>query len=227
MSTSPLTLAAIVCALLSAVILVTFLVKKPPLDRVTKLWLLFGLGIFPIGAAAAANIEGYQTTQKRKFCGSCHVMVPHATDSENLASAGLAARHARNDEFGGHNCYACHADYGMYGTVLTKIGGLRHVYLYYTEYKSMPLDEAREKIHLVKPYPNQNCMHCHSTNLQGWMKTPDHRASFEDLRADRISCASPGCHGYAHPVTKKDGALVPAQFRGDAGAAAQDAGGDR
>jgi cytochrome c-type protein NapC len=105
----------------------------------------------------------------------------------------------------------------MYGTLLTKLGGMRHVWLYYTEFRTMPLDEARQKIHLVKPYPNDNCMQCHSTALQGWAKTPDHRSSLEDVRTGRVSCASAGCHGYAHPNTKSDAGAVPAQLRGDAG----------
>jgi nitrate/TMAO reductase-like tetraheme cytochrome c subunit len=199
---SPLTIVAVACAGSAALILIWFLVRRPTLDRAKKLWLLLGLGVFPIGAAGSANIEGYQATQKRQFCGSCHVMIPHASDSENKASQGLAARHARNDQFGDQNCYACHADYGMYGTVLTKMGGMRHVWLYYTEFKDQTLEEARKNIHLVKPYPNQNCMHCHSTQNELFNKVPDHKSSLEDVRAGRVSCASAGCHGYAHPTTK-------------------------
>jgi cytochrome c-type protein NapC len=214
---APLKIAAVICAALAGVILLWFLIRRPALDRRTKLWLLLGLGVFPVGAAGSANVEGYHATQKREFCGSCHVMKPHQGDSENPESAGLASRHARNPFFGKENCYVCHADYGMYGTILTKLGGMRHVWLYYTEFRTMPLDEARERIHLVKPYSNENCMQCHSTALQGWGKTPDHRSSLEDVRSGRVSCASAGCHGYAHPITKDDAGAVPAQLRGDGG----------
>jgi nitrate/TMAO reductase-like tetraheme cytochrome c subunit len=176
------------------------------------MWLLFGLGVFPIGAAGAANIQGYEATQKRHFCGSCHVMTPYSDDSANKASLGLASRHARNDAFGSQNCYSCHADYGMYGTVLTKMGGMRHVWLYYTEFHGMSLEEAREKIHLVKPYPNASCMHCHSTEAQGWLRVDEHRASLQDVRAQRMSCASPGCHGFAHPFSKADAGALPAEL---------------
>jgi len=209
---SPFTLVAIACAGLACTILTWFLVRRPPLDRNVKVWLLFGLGVFPLGAAAAANVQGYEATRKRVFCGSCHVMTPYTDDSANKASTGLASRHARNDYFGGENCYSCHADYGMYGTVLTKAGGMRHVWLYYTEYHDMSLEEARVKIHLVKPYPNANCMHCHSTELQGWQRVPEHRASVQDVRAQRISCASPGCHGFGHPFSKPNGGVVPAEL---------------
>jgi nitrate/TMAO reductase-like tetraheme cytochrome c subunit len=216
---SPLTLVAVALATIAAMILVWFLVRRPPLDRTTKMTMLLGLGVFPIGAAATTNIEGYKATQKREFCGSCHVMGPHKQDAENPASAGLASRHARNPFFGSENCYVCHADYGMFGTVLTKMGGMRHVWLYYTEFHSMPLEEAKTKVHLVKPFPNSNCMQCHSTKLQGWRGAPEHRASMEDAVAGRVSCASPGCHGYAHPITKPDDGKIPAQLTfPDAGA---------
>lgn len=215
MEHSPFTLAAFACAGLSCTILTWFVLRRPPLDRAAKIWLLFGLGVLPLGAAGAANVQGYVATQQRQFCGSCHVMTPYSDDSANRASLGLASRHGRNDFFGAQNCYSCHADYGMYGTILTKMGGMRHVWLYYTEFHGMTLEEAREKIHIVKPYPNANCMHCHSTELQGWLGVAEHRASVEDVRAQRISCASPGCHGFAHPFSKgpADAAFVPAQLQ--------------
>jgi nitrate/TMAO reductase-like tetraheme cytochrome c subunit len=198
----PLTLITLVCAGFAAIILITFLIRRPPLVGATKVWLLLGLGVFPLGAAAAGNIEGFQATKQRQFCGSCHVMVPHASDSDDTNSGTLASRHARNALFGGENCYVCHADYGMFGTVLTKLGGLRHVYEYVTHYRDIPLEEAKKTIQLYKPYPNQNCMQCHSTRLELWQRTPDHKSALTEVRENRISCASAGCHGFAHPFTK-------------------------
>jgi cytochrome c-type protein NapC len=203
-ATHPLVLITLICAGLAAIILIGFLVMRPPLVGTTKLWLLLGIGVFPIGAAAAGNIEGYQATKTRRFCGSCHVMVPHASDSEDLSSGSLASRHARNASFGSENCYVCHADYGMFGTILTKLGGLKHVYMYVTQFHDVSLEEARKTIHLYKPYPNENCMQCHSTRLDLWQRTPDHKAALDEVRANRVSCASAGCHGFAHPMTKSD-----------------------
>lgn len=193
---------ALLCAAGALVILLGFLFRRPQLDHAVKIWLLLGLGVLPIGAAAAGNIEGFETTEKRTFCGSCHVMSRHAADSENPLSNSLAARHARNKLFGEDNCYMCHANYGMYGTVLTKIGGMRHIWLYYTQYKDVPLDDALKTIHLREPYPNETCMECHSTDNAIWLRVKDHVASLDEVRAGRISCASGGCHGYAHPFDK-------------------------
>jgi nitrate/TMAO reductase-like tetraheme cytochrome c subunit len=198
-SPSLLSVTSLTCAFVAGAILVIYLVLRPPLTGHTKVWLLLGLGIFPIGAAASGNIQGYQTTEKRTFCASCHVMSPQASDSDDPHGTSLSSRHGRNSLFGADNCYVCHADYGMYGTVLTKVGGMKHVWMYYTKYVSVSAEEAKKTIHLYKPYPNNNCMQCHSTTLGLWNAVPDHTAALDDVRADRLSCASVGCHGYAHP----------------------------
>ncbi len=193
---------AVGSALAAAVILLVHVVRPRPIDNARKLWLLLGLGVFPIVTAGSANIAGFQATQSREFCGSCHVMEPHRDDSNDKNSKTLAAIHAKNEHFGHDNCYTCHKDYGMYGYVLTKMGGMRHVYLYITKYHSMPIEEANHDIRIVKPLPNENCMSCHSTNAPHWSAVGDHASSVSDVRSGKLSCASAGCHGYAHPMTK-------------------------
>lgn len=200
LTSSPLAVLECASAALSAIILVGYLVVRPPLGRAIKLWLLLGLGVFPIGAAFAGNVQGFEATKDRVFCGSCHVMALHQADSDDRASGSLASRHARNAMFGYENCYMCHADYGMFGTILTKAGGMRHVWLYLTEYRQTSIEEAKKTIHLREPSKmNGNCMQCHSTEDTLWLKVPDHRASLDDTRAGRLGCASAGCHGLAHP----------------------------
>ena len=139
---APLAIVALVCAGLSAVILVAYMAFRPPLVRATKLWLLLGLGVLPIGVAFAGNYQGFEASKQRKFCGGCHVMALHEADVADDRSSTLAARHSRNALFGRESCYVCHADYGMFGTVVTKAGGLRHVWLYVTNYRKMPIEEA-------------------------------------------------------------------------------------
>ncbi len=210
LTAQPLAVLELACAGLAATILVAYLVFRPPLVRTTKLFLLLGLGVFPIGAAFAGNVQGFEVTKERAFCGSCHVMALHQADSDDHASGSLASRHARNAMFGSENCYVCHADYGMFGTIVTKAGGMRHVWLYLTEYRNTALDEAKKTIHLREPAKmNGNCMQCHSTQDPLWLKVPDHRASVEDTRAGRLSCASAGCHGLAHPFFRAPGEEKP------------------
>jgi hypothetical protein len=204
---SPLSAIELACAALSATILVGYLVFRPPLVRTIKIWLLLGLGVFPIGAAFAGNVQGFEATKERAFCGSCHTMALHRADSDDLASGSLASRHARNAMFGSENCYSCHANYGMFGTIVTKAGGLRHVWLYLTEYRNKSLEEDKTAIHLRDPAAmNGNCMECHSTRDPLWLKVPDHHATVDDTRAGRLECASAGCHGLAHPFFQAPGA---------------------
>src|SRR5262245_34253056 len=119
-----LTWVAIASGALAAIILVTYLVRRPHLGRGTKLWLFFGLGPLPIASALTGNLANLEVSKERKFCGSCHVMTPYIEDAQNPASQSLAAIHSRNAWFGDQSCYVCHADYGMFGTAATKIGGL-------------------------------------------------------------------------------------------------------
>jgi len=200
---SPLGVVALGCALLAAAILLWFLIRRPLLGGGTKIMLLLGLGVFPLGTAATGNITGYHATKLRSFCGSCHVMQPWTRDSDDPTSATLASRHARSPMFGDENCYTCHADYGRLGTITTKIGGMRHVYEYTIGgYGDLTEDEAVAAIHIRKPFPNSNCMQCHSTTANGWLALPDHAAVVDELRADHVSCMGSGCHGPAHPFSQ-------------------------
>lgn len=194
---------SLLAAAAAAAILLTFLVRRPALDLTMKLWLLVGIGALPTLAAVTSTVSGMEATTHREFCGSCHVMTGHYADSSNALSQSLAARHSRNPFFGDRACYVCHADYGMYGYPVTKAGGLRHVYLYYFGgYRQMSLSQAEREIHLVKQYDNLNCRQCHTSTAQDWRRVPDHESLRAELESNRVSCASAGCHGFAHPFTK-------------------------
>lgn len=196
---------ALAAAALSAIIIVVFLVKRPVLDLRVKLWLLVGLGALPAMTGATSTASGMVEMTQRSFCGSCHVMGAHYEDASDPKSQSLAARHSRNPFFGDHSCYTCHADYGMFGYIMTKRAGMGHVYQYYLRgYRQMSLAEAEQKIHLNKPYDNTNCRQCHTTTLAFWRRVPDHESLKAQLDSNQVSCASAGCHGYAHPFTKHD-----------------------
>jgi cytochrome c-type protein NapC len=200
---NPFVAAALACAAVAAVLALWFLLFRPRLDRATKLVLLAAIGVLPLATATTGNVAGFEATKARRFCASCHVMTPYGNDSADPRSTTLASRHARNALFGDDNCYACHADYGMYGTVITKLGGLRHVYEYVLHYRTMPLDEARRTIHIRKPFQNATCMHCHSTDGPSWNAIHEHASLLERVRTGEVSCASAGCHGPAHPFSKE------------------------
>ncbi len=201
-SSNPIFAVALACAGGSALLVIWFLVRRPLLTHATKLVLLMAIGILPIATATTGNVAGFEATKTREFCGSCHVMTPYSDDSNDVHSTTLASRHARNKLFGDENCYGCHANYGMYGTVLTKLGGLRHVYLYVLDYRNTSLADARKSIHIRTPFQNSTCMHCHSTEAPIWNAVKEHASLLPRLRDGSISCASSGCHGPAHPFSK-------------------------
>ncbi len=190
------------CGLAAAAILLWYLIFRPKLSPMVKIALFFGLGVFPTGLGLSGNVVDFEHTATRDFCGGCHVMEPWTDDAANPQSTTLAAMHSRNPHFGDNSCYTCHANYGMFGTVLTKMGGMRHVWMYYTEYHAYSIEEAVPKIHIRDPFPNSTCMQCHSTTLPGFLDIDDHGAALDRMRNGSLSCASAGCHGPAHPFSK-------------------------
>lgn len=194
-----LKLAALAAAAVSVAIIVWYLIRRPPLGRLTKALLFLGLGVMPLGVALTGNISGYEYTLKRPFCGSCHVMGAYVRDAEDPSSKSLAAIHSRNNRFGGESCYTCHADYQMFGAVTTKLNGLRHLYYYITEYASTgPDGEGGPTIHLYKSYSNKTCMTCHSTGAPRWSGVAEHQAMLDDIRKNEMSCIM--CHTEVHPT---------------------------
>ena len=94
----PLAWACLASAAVAAALLLYYLIRRPALSTGVKLLLLMGLGIFPILAAGAGNVVGFEASTERHFCGGCHVMGPYQRDSEDPRSTSLASMHARNDE---------------------------------------------------------------------------------------------------------------------------------
>ncbi|MBX7100213.1 MAG: NapC/NirT family cytochrome c [Myxococcaceae bacterium] len=201
---TPMGALALVTAAISAVLLLHQLVVRPALTLSTRLKLLLGLAVFPFVTAVASTAHGMHRTTERDFCGSCHVMTTHLGDLEDPKSASLASRHGRNPMFGGTACYTCHADYSMLGYPLTKLTGMSHVFNYYLGgYKNWSLERFHAEVRIAKPFPNSNCRQCHSAALASFQGVEEHRAIAEELTSERVSCASAGCHGVAHPFSKR------------------------
>ena len=129
-----LKLVTLLCAICSLVVMGWYLVRRPHLDRTTKVLLLLGLGLLPAVVSLSGNIATFEYTMSRPFCGSCHVMGPYLRDAEDPNSTSLAAAHSRNNKFGESSCYTCHSDYQMFGAITTKMNGMRHLYSYITEF---------------------------------------------------------------------------------------------
>ncbi len=200
-----LTYFAVAAAGGAALILVGYLIRRPKLDRATKLLLFAGLGPLPITAAMIGNVANFEGTKDRTFCARCHTMDLYADDAADPKSGTLAAIHSKNPMFGGQSCYICHADYGMFGMPLTKLGGMGHVWYYYTENWEAP-DHPPPV--MKKPYNHEACKQCHPPDRAN--QPLEHRVHLEAITKNEVGCTAAGCHGRPHPVNPKAALLAAA-----------------
>ena len=184
-------------------ILLFYLFRRPNLDQRWKALLFLGVGPLPITAAMIGNISNFEVTKERTFCASCHTMTLYAGDAADPKSGTLAALHSRNPMFGGQSCYICHADYGMFGMPLTKLGGMRHVWYYYTENWEAP---DHEPPRLLKPYSHEACKQCHPPDRA--RQPLEHQVHKDAMLKGDVGCTAAGCHGRPHPVNPKAAKLA-------------------
>ena len=137
-----------------------------------------------------------ERSKRTTFCLSCHVMEKygkslHVDDSEFIPAVHYQNNYVPRDEA----CYTCHTDYAMYGTIRSKVRGLRHIAVQY--FGTIP-----DTIRLYTPYQNRECLHCHE-GARKFLNVDAHRGEpnfFADVKAGRRSCLESGCHDVAHNV---------------------------
>jgi len=160
----------------------------------TRGWLFVSLGLVPVMVAFLSFAHGLEASATVSSCGSCHTMTPFVQDLQNVKSDTLAATHFKNRLIREDQCYTCHSDYGVGGTVKAKLAGLGHVLRYTTGRYETP-------IKLAQPYPNTRCLACHAES-QKFLNSPGHpKEAIHDLMAGATSCIE--CHGPAHPEQKR------------------------
>jgi nitrate/TMAO reductase-like tetraheme cytochrome c subunit len=152
-------------------------------------WVAFG-GLFaaPAVTIAMANYHLFEGTKDVESCARCHVMEPKVRDMADPHSLSLAARHYRNGWIAKQQCFTCHTDYGLYGTVKAKMDGFRHLVKYVT-------GTYEEPIRYPYRYNNQNCLACHKgTPL--FERVQSHHTIRDRLESSTVSCTN--CHGAPH-----------------------------
>src|SRR5215470_12679111 len=113
---------------------------------------LFALPVLCAGMGASSELAHATST---KFCLSCHIMKPYGQSLRVDDPTHLAAAHFQNHRVPPDEaCYTCHTNYAMFGGVKAKIGGLRHLYVYYLGKPPKAAD-----IKLYEPYNNRECLH--------------------------------------------------------------------
>lgn len=145
--------------------------------------------VVPFTVIAIGNYHVFEGSQEVSSCLSCHVMNPMAEDMRNPASTTLAARHYKNKWIAKRQCFTCHKDYGLNGTIKAKIDGFRHLVKYSLRIYDLP-------IRFRGRFNNQNCLQCHrgTTKFEG---IKSHHTLRERLENNKTNCTH--CHGFPHP----------------------------
>ena len=170
------------------------LLGREAVTPVVRGWLLVAVGLVPTMVAFLSFAHGLESSTTVAACGSCHVMSPYVSDLQNVKSDTLAATHFKNRYIQEHQCYTCHSDYGLSGTLKAKIDGLGHVWRYSTGTYILPLKIAR-------PYSNLRCLGCHGES-QKFLNAGGHpKEVIPNLMSGSTSCLD--CHAPAHPGTEK------------------------
>lgn len=156
--------------------------------------LLVAVGLVPMMVAFMTFSHGLEESATVSSCGSCHVMTPYVQDLRDIKSDTLAATHFKNRYILENQCYTCHSDYGLGGTIRAKLGGLGHVWYYTTGRYEMPLKIAH-------PYSNVRCLGCHGES-QKFLTSETKKPIMGDLMSGKTSCLE--CHAPAHPAQKKE-----------------------
>ena len=179
-----------VLVILAGMALCLALVRTAHLSPFYKRLAPFALLMVPLAVLALGNYHVFEGTQNVSSCLRCHVMLPIANDMMDPESMTLAARHYKNRWIATKQCYTCHKDYGLNGTIKAKMDGFRHLVKY-------TFRTYEEPIRFVGRFNNDNCLQCHRKTAK-FEGIKSHHTIRERLEANQIGCIR--CHGFPHPT---------------------------
>lgn len=155
------------------------------------------LFLLPVLTLAMVTENRIEHTKQTEFCLSCHTMEPYGKSLLVDDKSYIPAAHFQNARIPRDQaCYTCHTDYTLYGGVHAKLRGMVHVYKQYISHPSNP-------VHLYTPFNNRECLHCHE-GARSFEEQVVHTADpqlMADIKSNKMSCTSSGCHDTIHNVT--------------------------
>jgi len=192
---------AVFAVLLITLSLVCLVVARPAitLARGGKILAFLGLFIFPVVAGLLGFQSHVERSKETRFCLSCHIMEPYGKslyvdDKSYIPAAHFQNNHVPRDEA----CYTCHTDYTLYtGGFKAKLRGLHHVYAQY-------IGRPQQPVKLYQPFNNRECLHCH-LGARNFEEGATHAALMDDIKSNKMSCVSSGCHDMVHNAVQVDG----------------------
>ena len=127
--------------MLTIVLACIFLVRPSvTTGTMARFWLSSALCVLPALCIVAGMNTHVQRSEQTQFCISCHVMVPYGQSLYIDDAKYIPAQHFQNHRVPADMaCYACHADYTIYGPLNDKLQGMKRIYF---QYVSTPPDPA-------------------------------------------------------------------------------------
>jgi nitrate/TMAO reductase-like tetraheme cytochrome c subunit len=175
----------------SLLIIYTLTIRRQRLYEASSKWMLFtGICLLPMPVMFLSTAVGLEQSKNVEFCMSCHVMHPFVDDMKNPSSKTLAALHFKNRYIQREQCYRCHTDYGILGTMEAKKQGLGHIWMAGTGSYKLP-------IKMRKPYDFAICLDCHSDSAK-FNKEAAHDGVVKETLAGKGNCLD--CHDSPHPA---------------------------
>src|SRR5580698_10836503 len=133
----------IVILVLFSASLIGVLVARPgvTVTRGGKILAFLVLFFLPILCGAMGISSEMERSKTTAFCLSCHTMEAYGKSLYVDDPSHIPAAHYQNHRVPAEEaCYTCHTDYAMFGTIQAKLGGLRHLYIYYLGKPPQPED---------------------------------------------------------------------------------------
>jgi len=153
-----------------------------------RLLLFIGVCCVPFPAVLMSAAVGLEQSKAVAFCRSCHLMGAFVADMEDAGSRSLSALHFRNRYIQEEHCYSCHTDYGLFGTLEAKLGGMSHVW---SEFAGAGSGTVRPKTN----YRFTICLNCHGQSAK-FMQQKRHAGVVNKVLNGQSMCTE--CHNRSH-----------------------------
>jgi cytochrome c-type protein NapC len=183
--------------LVVSVVLIAIIAFRPAIthNREGKMLAFVAFLILPVVCMLWGASEHIDRSKQTAFCLSYHIMESHGKSLYVDDPSYLAAAHFQNHRIPVEEaCYTCHTDYALYGGVVAKLRGLRHICI---QYLGTPPSPANIKPY--NPYNNRECLYCHR-GARSFESNPIHMAILDSLKSNPMSCMTSGCHDTVHNV---------------------------
>ena len=193
--------AAVFAVLLITLVIVCLLVTRPGITaaRGGKILAFLGLFIFPVLTGTMGFESHVERSKRTQFCLSCHIMEPYGKSLFVDDKSYIPAVHFQNNRVPSDEaCYTCHTDYTLYtGGFKAKFRGLHHIYAQY-------IGKPQQPVKLYHPFNNRECLHCHQ-GARSFGEGATHATLMDDIKNNKMSCVSSGCHDMSHNAAQVDG----------------------